>query len=272
MIGASRTSMAALREAVNARFDAADEAALASDGESVLSFAALLGRERTLRQTLADPAMNAGAKRGLLDRLLDGKVTPGALELVGEIVNLRWSTDRDMVAAMDEAGASLLFMAAEKQGRLDRVEEEIFRFGRAIDSNPDLQMALSNPAVAEDRKAALTRQLLEGKADSLTVSLLTTATTELHGRPVQTAVAELSTLAAQRRGRVVAHVRTATALTDEQSQRLVAALGRIHHRDIQLNVTVDPSVVGGLEVRVGDEVIDGTLSTRLEAARRRLTH
>ncbi len=104
MIGASRTSMAALREAVNARFDAADEAALAADGESVLSFAALLGRERTLRQTLADPAMNAGAKVGLLNRLLDGKVTAGALELVGEIVNLRWSTDRDMVAAMDEAG------------------------------------------------------------------------------------------------------------------------------------------------------------------------
>jgi F-type H+-transporting ATPase subunit delta len=61
-------------------------------------------------------------------------------------------------------------------------------------------------------------------------------------------------------------------LSEEQSQRLRAALGRIHHRDVQLNVTVDPAIVGGLEVRVGDEVIDGTLSTRIEAARRRLTH
>jgi F-type H+-transporting ATPase subunit delta len=208
----------------------------------------------------------------MLERLLAGKVTAGALDLIAETVALRWSTDRDMVDAMDEAGASLLLMAAEKQGRLDRVEEEIFRFGRAIDSNPDLQMALSNPAVEESRKAALTRQLLQDKADPLTVSLLTNATTELHGRPVQTAVAQLSELAAQRRGRVVAHVRSATPLTAEQSDRLTAALARIHHRDIQLNVTVDPSVVGGLEVRVGDEVIDGTLSTRLEAARRRLTH
>jgi F-type H+-transporting ATPase subunit delta len=133
-------------------------------------------------------------------------------------------------------------------------------------------MALTNPAVDEQSKTAIVSQLLDGKADPLTVALLQTATTELHGRPVQTAVADLSTLAAQRRGRVVAEVRTAIALSDDQAARLTAALGRIHHREVQLNVTVDPSIVGGLEVRVGDEVIDGTLSTRIEAARRRLTH
>ncbi len=272
MIGASRTSLAALREAVNARFDSADAAGLAADGQSILSFAGLLGRERTLRQTLADPAMAAGAKRGLLQRLLESRVGPGAFELIAETADQRWSTDRDMVDAMDEAGASLLLMSAEKDGRLDRVEEEIFRFGRIIDSNPDLQMALTNPAVDEQSKAAIVSQLLDGKADPLTVALLQTATTELHGRPVQTAVGDLSALAAQRRGRVVAEVRTAIPLSDEQSARLTAALGRIHHREVQLNVTVDPSIVGGLEVRVGDEVIDGTLSTRIEAARRRLTH
>lgn len=272
MIGASRTSMAALREAVNARFDGADAAGLAADGQSILSFAALLGRERTLRQTLADPAMDAGAKRSLLQRLLEGRVGPGAFDLIAETASQRWSTDGDMVDAMDEAGASLLLMSAEKDGRLDRVEEEVFRFGRIIDSNPDLQMALTNPAVDEQSKAAIVSQLLDGKADPLTVSLLQTATTELHGRPVQVAVANMSTLAAQRRGRVVAEVRTAIPLSDEQSARLTAALGRIHHREVQLNVTVDPSIVGGLEIRVGDEVIDGTLSTRIEAARRRLTH
>jgi F-type H+-transporting ATPase subunit delta len=264
--------MAALREAVNAPFDSADAAALAADGQSVLSFSALLGRERGLRQTLADPAMAAGAKRGLLDRLLSSRVGPSALDLVADTVNQRWSNDRDMVDAMDEAGQSLLLMSAEKDGRLDRVEEEIFRFGRIIDSNPDLQMALTNPAVDEQRKAAITGQLLAAKADALTIQLLQNATTGLHGRPVQTAVSDLSTLAAQRRGRVVAEVRTAAPLTSEQSARLTAALGRIHHRDVQLNVTVDPTIVGGLRVRVGDEVIDGSLSTRIEAARRRLTH
>ena len=86
MIGASRTSMAALREAVNARFDSTDAAALAADGQSVLSLAALLGHEPTLRQTLADPAMAAGAKQGLSHRLLDGKVSTGAFDLVVEIV------------------------------------------------------------------------------------------------------------------------------------------------------------------------------------------
>lgn len=272
MIGASRVSLAALREAVDQRFDGSDAAALTADGEATLSFAAVLDSERTLRQTLADPAMGASAKEGLLSKLLSGKVPDSALSLIGETVNLRWSSDRDMVAAMTEAGQGLLLMAAEKEGRLDRVEEELFRFGRVIDANPDLQMALTNPALDAARKSAIVSSLLEGKADPLTVRLLQSATTELHGRPVQTAVGELSNLAAQRRGRVVAEVRTATPLSDEQSERLASALGRIHHRDVQLNVTVDPSVIGGLEVRVGDEVIDGTLSTRIEAARRRLTH
>ncbi len=174
MIGASRTSLAALREAVNARFDSADAAGLAADGQSILSFAGLLGRERTLRQTLADPAMVAGAKRGLLQRLLEGRVGAGAFDLIAETADRRWSTDRDMVDAMDEAGASLLLMSAEKDGRLDRVEEEIFRFGRIIDSNPDLQMALTNPAVDEQSKTAIVSQLLDGKADPLTVALLQT--------------------------------------------------------------------------------------------------
>lgn len=272
MIGASRTSLAALRESVNTRFDAADAAALAADGQSLLSFSSLLGRERTLRQTLADPAMGANAKRGLLDRLLGSRVSATALDLISETVSQRWSSDRDMADAMDEAGQSLLLMAAEKEGRLDRVEEEIFRFGRIVDSNPDLQMALTNPAVDDTQKKAITAQLLEGKVDPLAATLLQNVTTELHGRPVQTAITNLSALAAQRRGRVVAEVRSAIPLTQEQAQRLAAALGRVHHRDVQLNVTVDPSLIGGLEVRVGDEVIDGTLSTRIEAARRRLTH
>lgn len=272
MIGASRTSLAALREAVDARFDSADAAALATDGQAILSFAGLLGRERTLRQTLADPALPGEAKRAMLGRLLADKVGEGALALIAEAVTRRWSTDRDLVDAIAGSGQSLLLMSAEKDGRLDRVEEEIFRFGRIVDSNPELQMALTNPALAVEHKSAITAELLAGKADQLTVDLLRTATTELHGRPVQTAVAELSALAAQRRGRVVAEVRSAIALSPEQSERLRTALGRIHHRDVQLNVTVDPTIVGGLEVRVGDEVIDGTLSTRIEAARRRLTH
>jgi F-type H+-transporting ATPase subunit delta len=272
MIGASRTSRAALRESVNARFDGADAAALAADGQSLLSFSALMDHERSLRQTLADPAMNPGAKRGLLDRLLTGKMSAQALDIIAETVSSRWSNDRDLVDAMDEAGQSLLLMSAEKEGRLDRVEEEIFRFGRIVDSNPELQMALTNPAVAESQKAAIISELLTGRVDGLSQILLQNVTAELHGRPVQNAIGDLSALAAQRRGRVVAEVRSAIPLTDEQAARLTAALGRVHNRDVQLNVTVDPSIVGGLEVRVGDEVIDGTLSTRIEAARRRLTH
>lgn len=272
MIGASRVSMGAVRDSVDALFDTADAAALQADGEALLSFAALLDNERTLRLTLADPAMEPAAKGGLLQRLLEGKVPASALDLLTQIVSQRWSNDGDMVTAITEAGQSLLLISAEKSDRLDRVEEEIFRFGRIIDANPELQMALTDPALSGEAKSNIVSSLLDGKADPITIDLLKSATTELHGRPVNTVVGELSQLAAQRRGRVVAEVRTARPLTEEQTSRLEAALARIHNRDVQLNVTIDPSVIGGIEVRVGDEIVDGTLSTRIEAARRRLTH
>lgn len=272
MIGASRVSMGAVRESVDALFDTSDAAALQADGEALLSVASLLDKERTLRLTMADPAMEAGAKAGMLRSLLAGKIPDSALDLVTTIVSERWSDDRDMLRAITESGQSLLLMSAEKGGRLDRVEEEIFRFDRIIDANPDLQMALTDPATDAATKSSIISSLLEGKADPITIDLLQSAVTGLHGRTVNAAVGELSELAAQRRGRVVADVRTARPLTPEQTSRLEAALARIHNRDVQLNVIVDPSVIGGIEVRVGDEIVDGTLSTRIEAARRRLTH
>lgn len=272
MIGASRTSAAELREATNSRFETSDAAALAADGQAVLEFAGILGRERALRQTMADPAIDSSVKRGTLQSLLSGRVGQSAIELIGRAVVLRWSRDWDLVDALDEAGQNLLLMSAESEGRLDRVEEEIFRFGRAVDASADLQMALTSPATSSASKASLVGQLVADKTDPVTQRLLEYATTQLRGRPIQSAIDELSDRAAARRGRVVAEVRSAIALTDDQERRLAAALGRLHGRAVQLNVHVDPDVIGGLEVRVGDELIDGTLATRLEAARRRMTH
>ena len=272
MLGDSRTALAELQQTLTARFDDASSAlSLAESGTDLMSVVGVLDSERVLRSTLADSALPLDNKKQLIDQLLAGKVSAVAQSVMDQIVTSRWSDDSDMVDAVEVSAATLVLMGAELDGRIDSVEEELFRFGRAIDANADLQMALTNPAASPASKAALVRALLAGKAAPETTLLVANVAGSLRGRRIQDAVVELSELAAARRGRIIADVRAATPLTSEQESRLVAALAQLHGRAVELNVALDPTVIGGIEVRIGDEVIDGTAATKLEQARRRLT-
>ena len=289
MFGASRTSIAALREHLDALYagntkqpallkfigdlltSGIKAAGFSTGGEGLLAIVDVLDRERSLRIRLADPASSPESRDAIANALFDGKVSPLALGLFRMIIDSRWSSDADMVDATEEAGATLLLMAAETEGSLDKVEEELFRFGRAIDANADLQMALTDPATSPEVKSGIVTTLLDGKAETVTVLLLSHTTSHLRGRRIQDAVTALSELAGRRRGQLIANVRTAVSLSKEQAKRLTKALAQLHGRDIELNVIVDESVVGGIEVQIGDEVFDGTISSKLEQARRRMT-
>ncbi len=238
--------------------------------EQLLAVATLLASDKALRTTLADAGTSVEARAALVHDLLDGRVDALAVDLVAASARLRWSDADGLVEAIDELGAVVAFTAAEADGSLDAVEEELFRFGRAVDANPDLQMTLTNPALPAAAKAQIVRDLVAAQATATTTALLTHAAATLRGRRVDAVVTALTNLAAAQRERVVAQVRVAVALDDEQQRRLAAALSRLQGREVRLNVVVDPTVVGGASVRIGDDVIDGTMETRLTQARRTL--
>lgn len=272
MLGSSRASNEALLTRLAAIYqDPTEVPLLGPAGTGVLTIADVADRERSLRQLWADSSTVSAVKDGVLDQLFADRVPALSVSLVKGIINDRWSSERDMSDVIEECAASLLFMAAEADGRLDRVEEELFRFGRTLEASADLQLALTNPASPASAKQGIIASLLDGKADPTTEELLVFIAGHLRGRQMSTAIADLSELAAVRRGRVIATVTTAVPLTDAQHARLVSVLSRIQGRDVIINAIVDPGVVGGIEVRVGDEVVDGTLATRIEQARRRLT-
>jgi F-type H+-transporting ATPase subunit delta len=131
-------------------------------------------------------------------------------------------------------------------------------------------MALTNPFLAGDGKRELLRQLLADKVTPESLRLITEAAVNPLGRSLDISLEEYARLAARRRERLVAEVHVAVALTAAQRSRLVAALTASYGHEVYLNVVLDPRIAGGMTVRVGDELIDGSVTTRLAEARRRL--
>jgi len=186
------------------------------------------------------------------------------------VARQRWSRPLDLVEAAETLGVEAALDAADAQGDLDGVEDELFRFGRIVGADPDLSRVLSDRAASSKGKAELLDRLLGNKVSPVTALLLRNVLTGSHVGTAEVAIERLSETASARRGRSVAHVTSAVELTAAQEQRLTQLLGRLYGRTIGLQVTVDPDVLGGLVIRVGDEVIDGSIAHRLEAAGRRL--
>ncbi len=238
--------------------------------EQLLGVAALLAGDKALRTALADAGQSVESRTTLVRDVFGGRVDALAVELISASAALRWSDADEFVDVVEEVGAIVACTAAEADGTLDAVEEELFRFGRAVDANPELQMTLTNPAIPAAAKAQIVRDLVAASAAPTTTALLAHAAANLRGRRVDVVVTALTDLAAAQRDRVVAQVRVAVALDEDQHSRLAAVLSRLQGREVRLNVVVDPTVIGGASVRIGDDVIDGTMETRLTQARRSL--
>jgi F-type H+-transporting ATPase subunit delta len=269
MRGASRESRSAGRERLE-RLIAAGPTDVTALAEDLFGVADMLASSTALRRALTDPSRSGEAKTGLLRRLIGGRVSGSTLELVSGCVRARWSNPGDLLEVVDALGVNALLAAAESAGRLDTVEDELFRFSRVVTGDDGLRDAFSGRTEGAARKEVLVRRLLEGKAAPETVRLAVRAARSPHGLRTEQVLEWQVRLAAGRRHELVAGVVTAAPLTVRQSERLMTALRQLYGRPIRLAVDLDPDVVGGMRVRVGGDVVEGTLSSRIEQARRRL--
>ncbi|MGY1803461.1 F0F1 ATP synthase subunit delta [Blastococcus sp. SYSU D00922] len=230
----------------------------------------LLDGQLSLRRALSDPAGRPDDRAGLARRLFSGKLSSTALELVETVARQRWSRPIDLVDAFTTLATEASLDAADVRGELDGVEDELFRFGRIVGADRELARILGDRKAPAEGKAALLDRLLSGRVSPVTEQLLRNVLTGPPAGNPEVAIERLSDVASRRRGQSIARVTTAVALTATQEQRLTEVLGRLYGRTIGLQVTVDPGVLGGLIVQVGDEVIDGSIAHRLEVAERRL--
>jgi F-type H+-transporting ATPase subunit delta len=250
--GASRASLAEAKERLLAVLAAGADAAQL--GDELFSVTGLLDGESGLRRTLSDPSRPAEAKAGLAGALLSGKIAAATLQVTTSLVSGRWSAPGDLPDAAEQLAVLAIVAGADQAGTLDELEDELFRFGRVVDAEPDLRVALSNPFVARERKQQLLDALLTGKVTPPALRLITQAAFHPRGRSLDRSLDDY----------------VASELTEQQRTRLAAALTAAYGHDVHLNVVLDPGVIGGMSVRIADELIDGSMASRLAALRREL--
>ncbi len=272
MQGASREALHQVRERLTAlRGELPDAAGMSTVAEGLFSVVRLLDQEGNLRRTLGDPALEAQAKEQLVDGLFASQLDALPLGLLKETVVKRWSSPRDQVDALEILAVTAVFFVAEADGELDEVEDELFRFARTVSREPELRAVLTDRGLDVERKRALLDGLLNGKVKSGTKRIVNALVLTPRGRTLEDGLEDYAGLAADVRSRTLATVTSAVPLDDAQRERLAASLSAQLGRQVQLQVEVDPAVVGGIVVLVGDEIIDGSTRHRLAEARRRLS-
>jgi F-type H+-transporting ATPase subunit delta len=267
--GASRESLSAARETLGALIRSADTD-LAALSDDLFSVSALLDREHPLRRALTDPSRSSDARVGLVRAVLGSQVGGPTADLLAWAVRARWSQPRDLADALELLAVEAQVAAAEQAGRLDDVEDELFRISRVVAGAPELRSALADRSAPVENRASLIEGLLGGRTSEETRRLVRQAVVAPRGRTFDRAVEVYGQVAADRRSRLVATVTASGPLTEQQRTRLGTVLQRIYGHEVHLNVQLDEDIVGGIRVEIADEVIDGSIVSRLDAARRLL--
>lgn len=265
--GDLRGASADALDALVPHVDGVDGDDAARTGDDLFAVAELLRAEPSLRRVATDISTEGSAKAGLLRSVLDGKVSGTALAVVADAVERRWTRSRDLADALEHLGVvAVVRSAGDDAGRL---ADELFAVRRLVEEQGDLRSALGDPARTTADRTALLDGLLADRTLDATRRLARQSLTGSY-RNASLALEAFEQVAAAVRNQSVATVHVAQQPGEGELERLQSALSRSYGREVHLDVVVDPQVLGGMRVEIGDDVIDGTVSARLDEARRKL--
>ena len=226
----------------------------------------VLDHNGTLRRAVTDSSRDAAARQGIANTVFGGKISSQAMAVITNAVAQRWSDDADLANALERAAVLAVTASAQSRGGVDALDEvlnELLTFVRTVDSNAQAQEALSDHQASKEAKKKLAVALGGPATTAEGVLLLERVGSNPRGRHAARGADEFAEIIVTRQNRYIARVTSAIALSQAQLERLGRALNAVYGRELKLDVSVDPAVLGGLRVQVGDEVIDGTVETRM---------
>jgi F-type H+-transporting ATPase subunit delta len=258
----------ATRESVSAAvavLDAQPSLDLAT-GQQLLDAVKVVENSPHLRAALADDAAEA-ADRVSIVRALFGKHSKQAQAALESLASGRWSSADDLVAAIELLGIRAVAASAPASVSIN---DELFAFLTAVTSNADLELALGSKLGSAESRVALVNRLIAGKASAHTLAIVTALIASPRGRRIAELIRSAATIVAEQSSSTVATVTVAAPLSAAQRARLEKSLSAQYGSSIHVNEVVDPSILGGMRVHIGDEIIDGTIANRITDLRLRL--
>ena len=268
--GNSRQSLASLRGTLDEKLKGLSSTDCTAIYKDLFTALGALHSSVGLRRAITDPSRDAQSKSVLVNDLFSSSLSKNVIVILNEAVSLRWSSPVDVASAIEQLAIEAEATAANAEDSLDRVQNELFIFGRTIAANQELRQILGDRLGSVVGKTELIASLLTSKAAVSTVRLVTQLVTGLAGRSVDSVLEIYIDAVAARRNRLIVLVSTRTALTATQSEKLTQIMSKQVGQPVHLNFHIDPSVLGGVSVRFADEMVDGTISTRLAEAGRAL--
>lgn len=260
MGSASRVALAASITALGA-----EKGVTRATGEELLSAGRDIAGSPQLRSVLVDPSIGAADKAKLIGSIFRGLGAPAERLLVG-LVTARWSDSDELIDGVEQIGIRAIAGAVGGA----TLEAELFAFGRAVSSDPELELAVGSTLGEPAGKAELVSRLLDGKADAGTVAILRHLVQSPRGRRIGELITSAAEIVADATGGVVAIVTAAVEPSAAQLKTLTSTLQAQYGREPRIALRIDPAVIGGLRVQIGDDVIDGTIASRLSDLRLRL--
>lgn len=250
--------------------------------QELFSILAILDSSAGLRRSLTDPARSAEDKSALVAKLVQGKVSATAEQIVARLAAARWSDARDIGDALETLAATVVIAVAENRsssasssnsvsglGALEKLESDLFAFNNIVESSHQVQSALAQTQATESARATLARELFPSASEEAAV-LIHQAVVNPRGLKTTKLIERFAALAASRQQRWIANVTVSRPLEAAQAQRLQQGLNSLYGRELNINYTVEPTLIGGVRVSVGDEVVDASTITRLNELRRQL--
>lgn len=254
--------------ALNEKTDAMSVDAAGAD--ELFAVVDLLESQAPLRRSLSDPSSTAEGRAALAKRLFADRISASAMAVLAEVVTGNFASGRRLVSALENQGLRAMLRVARGSGDLERVQQELHDFAMTVDSDSALSDTLRNRTYPLEARRELVSRLVSNRAHPVTERLLVRAAAA-RVRTLPLTVRSYLGMAASLAGQHIARVTVARPLDEARTERLRRALEAQVGGPVTLQMEVDPEVLGGMNIVLGDHIIESTTAGRLDDARRLLT-